>query len=239
MAELREYQEEYIALEENQRDMESYPVIVTSGKIGNASLLPRMENAVSSTSQGRKEKLIIEYQQKQVAMSSRDQEMYVQEYKERQYNNHGGNNKVARYDNHGDGYGGNMRYYNQGANYRVHEEIRMPPLNKTVDKVREAVILMEEITPPPNLGQEPPSGRRSKEFCAYHGFHGHTTSNCKNIQRIILRMIGQGKLNHFLATPLPPPPPSQPTAGGQTSGADKGKNTFLIEVGANSKNSLG
>ncbi|XP_026457156.1 uncharacterized protein LOC113357880 [Papaver somniferum] len=137
-----------------------------------------------------------------------------------QYKNHGGNIKVARYDNHEDGYGGNKRYYNQGANYRG-MEVRMPPLNTTAEKVWEAVILMEEITPPPNLGKEPPSERRSKDFFAYHRFHGHTTNNCKNIQRIILRMIGQGKINHFLATPLPPPPPVQPTTGGSSSGADK------------------
>lgn len=96
----------------------------------------------------------------------------------------------------------------------------MPPLNTTIDKIWEAVILMEEITPSPNLGQEPPFGRRSKEFCAYHRFHGHTTNNCKKIQRIILRMIGQGKLNHFIATPLPPPP--QPQITGKGSGSEKG-----------------
>ncbi|XP_026415792.1 uncharacterized protein LOC113311154 [Papaver somniferum] len=214
MADLREYQEEYIALEEKQRDMESYPVAITSEKIGNASLLPRMAK-IASTSQGSKEKLIVEYQQKQVSMSSRYQEMYEQEYKERKYSNHGGNNKVASYDNHGDGYGGNRRYYNQGANYRVCAEIRMPPLNTTVDKVWEVVILMKDIAPPPNLGKEPPSGKRSKELCAYHRFHVHTTSNCKKIQRIILRMIVQGKINHLLATPLPPPPPPQPTTGRQ------------------------
>ncbi|XP_026384600.1 uncharacterized protein LOC113280158 [Papaver somniferum] len=44
MAEMREYQEEYIAIEEKQIDMESYPVVVTSEKEGNASLLPRMAN---------------------------------------------------------------------------------------------------------------------------------------------------------------------------------------------------
>ncbi|XP_026381199.1 actin cytoskeleton-regulatory complex protein pan1-like [Papaver somniferum] len=150
MSELCEYQEEYIALEEKERDMYSYPVPVASEKIGNASLLPRMTNAVASSSQGSKEKLI--------------------------------------------------------------------------------------ITPPPNLGQEPPSEKISKEFCAYHRFHGHTTNNCKNMQRIILRMIRQAKVNHFLATPLPPPPPPppprQPTTGGQTSGADKGKKYFSDRSGS-------
>ncbi|XP_026442833.1 uncharacterized protein KIAA1211 homolog [Papaver somniferum] len=62
MKELREYQEEYIALEEKQRDMDSYPVAVTSENVENASLLPRMENAVVSTSQGSKEKVIAEDQ---------------------------------------------------------------------------------------------------------------------------------------------------------------------------------
>ncbi|XP_026450814.1 ent-copalyl diphosphate synthase, chloroplastic-like [Papaver somniferum] len=50
MAELREYQEEYIDLEEKQRDMESYLVAVANAKEVNASLLPRIANKIVSTS---------------------------------------------------------------------------------------------------------------------------------------------------------------------------------------------
>ncbi|XP_026395809.1 uncharacterized protein LOC113290416 [Papaver somniferum] len=43
----------------------------------------------------------------------------------------------------------------------------------------------------------------------YHRFHGHHTNDCRNIQRIILRLVEQGKLAHFLEgyvqTPQPPP----------------------------------
>ncbi|XP_026437240.1 trichohyalin-like [Papaver somniferum] len=52
MAELHEYQEEYIALEEKQIDMESYPVAVANVKEGNASLLRRIANTIARTSQG-------------------------------------------------------------------------------------------------------------------------------------------------------------------------------------------
>ncbi|XP_026443449.1 uncharacterized protein LOC113343507 [Papaver somniferum] len=40
MLELREYKKEYIALEDKQRDMESYPIAISNGNEGNASLLP-------------------------------------------------------------------------------------------------------------------------------------------------------------------------------------------------------
>ncbi|XP_026379624.1 uncharacterized protein LOC113274456 [Papaver somniferum] len=97
-----------------------------------------------------------------------------------------------------------------------------------------AIILMEEIPAPPNAGNEPPPGRRSREFCAYHRFHGHTTNNCRDIKKIILRMIDQGKLDHFLVQQLqnlPPPPPE-----GRTQGTNTRRNTYLIEVGAKAKN---
>ncbi|XP_026384081.1 uncharacterized protein LOC113279618 [Papaver somniferum] len=74
----------------------------------------------------------------------------------------------------------------------------MSYLNATVEKIWEAIILMEEIPAPPNVGNEPPPGERSREFRAYHRFHGHTTNNCRDIKKIILRMIDQGKLDHFL-----------------------------------------
>ncbi|XP_026451301.1 uncharacterized protein LOC113351555 [Papaver somniferum] len=111
----------------------------------------------------------------------------------------------------------------------------MPHLNTAIDKIWEAIILMEEIPEPPNMGNEPPPGRRSGYFCAYHRFHGHTTNNCRNVKKIILRMIDQGKLNHFLVQQphnLPPPPSPE----GHAAGAEKGRNTCLIEVGAKEKN---
>ncbi|XP_026441129.1 uncharacterized protein LOC113340138 [Papaver somniferum] len=92
---------------------------------------------------------------------------------------------------------------------------------------------MEDIPEPSNIGHEPPLGRRSREFSAYHRFHGHTTSNCRNVQKIILRMIYQGKLNHFLVQQpqnLPAPPE------GHALGMEAGKKTYLIEVGAKEKN---
>ncbi|XP_026452379.1 uncharacterized protein LOC113352827 [Papaver somniferum] len=149
--------------------------------------------------------------QKLVAMGSRDQKEFEREYREKQFNNRGGNNKIQRLYNQLEGYGGQNQYYNQGpgGSKVVWEQIKMSHLNTAIEKIWEAVILMEDILEPPNMGNEPPSGRRSREFCAYHRFHGHTTSNCRNVKKIILRMIDQGKLNHFLVQPqqsLPPPP---------------------------------
>ncbi|XP_026377652.1 uncharacterized protein LOC113271944 [Papaver somniferum] len=74
MIELREYPEEYIALEQKEKEMESYLVANRNTKAGNASLLPKITNTIASTSQGRHEKDINEDQQKLVAMGSRDQE---------------------------------------------------------------------------------------------------------------------------------------------------------------------
>lgn len=42
MSELREYQEEYIALEEKQKEMEINITAIKSTKEGNARLLPRI-----------------------------------------------------------------------------------------------------------------------------------------------------------------------------------------------------
>ncbi|XP_026432294.1 uncharacterized protein LOC113329658 [Papaver somniferum] len=63
-AELREYQEECIAVEEKQRDMESYPVAVANAKEGNTSLFPRITNTIASNSQGNMEKATAEDKQK-------------------------------------------------------------------------------------------------------------------------------------------------------------------------------
>ncbi|XP_026396475.1 trichohyalin-like [Papaver somniferum] len=83
MSELREFQEEYITLEEKQRDMESYPVAIPKENNGNASLLPRMTNVVASTSQGSQGKNITEVEKKLVAMGSADQEEFEREHKEK------------------------------------------------------------------------------------------------------------------------------------------------------------
>ncbi|XP_026437400.1 uncharacterized protein LOC113335589 [Papaver somniferum] len=55
MTELREYHEEYIALELKQKEIESYPVENTSTKAGNASLLLKITSTIASASQGRHE----------------------------------------------------------------------------------------------------------------------------------------------------------------------------------------
>ncbi|XP_026381536.1 uncharacterized protein LOC113276178 [Papaver somniferum] len=218
MSELREFQEEYIAVEENQRDMESYPVEIPNVNNGNANLLPIMTNMIASTSQGRQGKNVNEVEQKLVKISRTDQEEFEREYKGKQFQDCGGNNKIQRVDNLLEGYGGQQPYYNkrQGTGKVVWVQINLPKMNTTVDKIWEAVILMEEIPEPHNVGDEPPSGRRSKEFCVYHHFHGHTTSNCRNVRKIILRMIKQGKLDHFLAKQSQHLPPT--LSGGNAYG---------------------
>ncbi|XP_026432258.1 uncharacterized protein LOC113329617 [Papaver somniferum] len=223
MSELREFQEEYIALEEKQRYMESYPVGIPDAKGGNASLLPRLTNTFVSTSQGNKGRNVADMEEKRVAMGSADQTEF-----EKQHQNRGGTDTIQPGSS-----GGPQTHYNKKTRKIVWEQINLPKLNTTVDKIWEAAILMEDIPEPDNTGDEPPPGRRSKEFCVYHRFHGHTTSNCRNVRKIILRMIEQEKLNHFLAQPknLPPPP-----RRGNEYGADNGKNVHIVEVGAKSKN---
>ncbi|XP_026416040.1 uncharacterized protein LOC113311414 [Papaver somniferum] len=172
MSELREFQEEYIALEEKQRDMESYPVAISDSKGGNTSLLPRLTNAVASTSQRYQGKSNAVMEQKLVAMGNADQAEFEKEYKDKQLQKYGSNDTVQP-------------------------------------------------------GEEPPPRRMSKEFCVYHRFHGHTTSNCRNVRKIILRIIEQGKLDHFLLNEtgnLPPPPPQ-----GNKYGKETDRNTFVIE----------
>ncbi|XP_026457880.1 uncharacterized protein LOC113358502 [Papaver somniferum] len=221
MSELPEFQEDHIALEEKQREVESYPVAMPNANTGNAILLPRMTNVVASTSQGNKGKKSTKMEQKLVAMGSEDQEELEREYKEAQSQARGRNNKIQRMDNPMEGYGGQQPYHNkrQGTGKVVWEQISLPKLNTTVDKIWEAVILMEKIPEPHNVGYEPPPSRRSKEFCVYHLFRGHTTSNCRNVRKITLRMIDQGKLNHFLIQQpqnLPPPP-----SGGNAYGEER------------------
>ncbi|XP_026400328.1 uncharacterized protein LOC113296220 [Papaver somniferum] len=208
MSELRKFREEYITLEEKQRDMESYPVAIPDVKGGNASLLQRLKNALASTSQGNQGRNIAEMKQKLIAMGSADQAEFDKEYRDRKFQNHGGSNKIQRMDNPPESSGGQQPCYNkrQGTGRIVWEQINLPKLNTLVDKVWEVVILMEEIPEPHNVGDEPPLGRRSREFCVYHRFHAHQPKN------------------------LPPPP------GGNVYAKEKGKNTFVIEVGAKAKN---
>ncbi|XP_026429294.1 uncharacterized protein LOC113325311 [Papaver somniferum] len=92
---------------------------------------------------------------------------------------------------------------------------------------------MDDVPEPRNAGEEPPPGRRSKEFGVYHRFHGYTTSNCRNVRKIILQMIEQGKLDHFLLNqPRNPPPP--PPQGNKYVKEDR--STFVIDVGAKANN---
>ncbi|XP_026378295.1 uncharacterized protein LOC113272708 [Papaver somniferum] len=183
ISELREFQEEYITLEEKQRDMESYPVTISDSKGGNTSLLPRLTNAVASTSQGNQERNNAEMEQKMVAMGSADQAEFDKEYRNKQLQNRGGTDTIQPGSS-----AGQQTHYNKKNGRMVWEQINLPKLNTTVDKVWEAALLMDDIPEPHNVGEEPPPGRRSKEFCIYHRFHGHTTSNCRNVRNIILRM---------------------------------------------------
>ncbi|XP_026430773.1 uncharacterized protein LOC113327866 [Papaver somniferum] len=158
MNELREYQEEYIALEEKQRQ-------------------------------------------------SGDQEWIDQQrYEDSKRRNHEPRSYNAGYqprNNQG------PRYGERSSNAPIFEDVKLPRLNTTVEKVWEAIVLTEEIPPPPNFGREPPSGSRSHEFCKYHRFHGHHTIDCRNVRRIILRLIDQGKLAHFLESYVTPPLPRE------------------------------
>ncbi|XP_026377534.1 uncharacterized protein LOC113271825 [Papaver somniferum] len=77
-------------------------------------------------------------------------------------------------------------------------EVKLPELNTTLEEIWEEVILTGEIPAPPNLGREPVPGRKSHEFCRYHRFHGHHTKSCRSIRKIILRLIKQGKLAHYI-----------------------------------------
>ncbi|XP_026428162.1 uncharacterized protein LOC113324039 [Papaver somniferum] len=83
MSELREFQEEYIALEEKQRDMDSYPVAIPDAKGRNASLLPRLTNTVASTSQGNQGRNVAKMEQKLVAKGSADQAEFENQHQNR------------------------------------------------------------------------------------------------------------------------------------------------------------
>ncbi|XP_026442192.1 RNA-binding protein 25-like [Papaver somniferum] len=137
MSEMREFQEEYIALEEKQRDMESYLVTIPDAKGGNSSLLPRLTNVVASTSQGNQGRNITEMEKKLIAMGSADQAEFDKEYRDKQFQNHGGSNKIQRMDNPPESSEGQQPYYNkrQGTGRIVRVQINLPKMNTTIDKV--------------------------------------------------------------------------------------------------------
>ncbi|XP_026429318.1 uncharacterized protein LOC113325336 [Papaver somniferum] len=203
MNELREYQEEYIALEENQRQVSEAALI--PAKEGNSRLLPRELHVVENDPKYEKGEPSTQVPAKLVVVSSEDQECIDQqiyeESRRRNYEPRTYNTGYQQRNNQG------TRFGERRPNAPAFEDIKFPRLNRTVEKVWEAIILTEEIPPPPNLGREPPPRSKSHEFCGYHRFHGHHTDYCRNIRRIILRLIQQGKLANFLENYVPPPPP--------------------------------
>ncbi|XP_026396958.1 uncharacterized protein LOC113291666 [Papaver somniferum] len=100
-----------------------------------------------------------------------------------------------------------MKETKQGSNALAWTKLKLPGLNTTVERKWEEVILTEEIPAPLNLEKEPQPGKKNDEFCRYHRFHGHHTNNCKNVRRIVLRLIEQGKLAHYVEDQRLPPPP--------------------------------
>ncbi|XP_026430820.1 uncharacterized protein LOC113327920 [Papaver somniferum] len=101
-------------------------------------------------------------------------------------------------------------------------ELKLPNLNTTIERIWEEVILTEEIPVPPNMGKEPQLGR-NHDFCRYHRFRGHHTNNCRNVRRVILRLIEQGKLAHYLEDQRLPPHPPYNHYGNQA-------NELMIEI---------
>ncbi|XP_026377390.1 uncharacterized protein LOC113271700 [Papaver somniferum] len=199
MNELREYQEEYIALEEKQRQVSE--MTLAPAKEGNSRLLPRTVHAVEDELGRRKGEPAVPVPTKIVAVSSGDQEWIDQQrYKESKRRNHDPRSYNTGYqprNNQG------PRYGERRPNGPIFEDVKLPRLKTTVEKVWEAIVLTEEIPPPPNFGREPPPESRSHEFCKYHRLHGHQTGDCRNVRRIILRLIDQGKLAHFLEGYVP------------------------------------
>ncbi|XP_026416663.1 uncharacterized protein LOC113312120 [Papaver somniferum] len=201
MNELKEYQEDYIALEEKQRQVSK--AIPIPAKEGNSRLLPREIHVVENDPKYKGEPST-PVPVKLVVVSSGDQEWIDQqryeESRRRNYEPRSYNTGYQQRNNQG------TRFGERRPGAPSFEDINLPKINTTVEKVWEAIVLTEEIPPPPNLGREPPPGTRSHEFCRYHRFHGHHTNDCRNIRRIILRLIEQGKLAHFLENYVPPPP---------------------------------
>ncbi|XP_026428819.1 trichohyalin-like [Papaver somniferum] len=111
MTKLREFQEEYIVIEEKQNREDSYSVANNNSKMTNASLIPRLINTMASTSQIKQEKMMSSDQQKLVATGSRDQEEFE---RERNFYNRGANNKIQRLDQPQENYGGQRKSYNRG-----------------------------------------------------------------------------------------------------------------------------
>ncbi|XP_026384885.1 uncharacterized protein LOC113280481 [Papaver somniferum] len=203
MNELREYQEEYIVLEEKHRQVSE--IVSIPAKEGNSRLLPREVHVVENDPKHKKGEPSTPIPAKLVDVSSGNQEWIDQQrYEESRRRNYDPRSYITGYqqrNNQG------PRFGERRPSAPAFEDINLPRLNATVEKVWEAIVLTEEIPPPPNFGRKPPPGTRSHEFCKYHRFHGHHTNNCRNIRQIILRLIEQGKLVHFLENYAPPPPP--------------------------------
>ncbi|XP_026452350.1 uncharacterized protein LOC113352791 [Papaver somniferum] len=182
-------------------------MMLAPAKEGNSRLLPRTVDAVEDKLGRGKGEPAVSIPTKLVVVSSGDQEwIYQQRYEESKRRNHEPRSYNTGYQprsNQG------PRYGERSPNGPIFEDVKLPRLNTTVEKVWEAIVLTEEIPPPPNFGREPPPGSRSHEFCKYYRFHGHQIGNCRNIRRIILRLIDQGKLAHFLESYVPPPPPRE------------------------------
>ncbi|XP_026377998.1 uncharacterized protein LOC113272368 [Papaver somniferum] len=73
MQELREYHEEYIALEEKKWEMEINTTVITAAKERRARLIPRMAGSVECTGQGR---LVKENTVREVALSGHDKKWF-------------------------------------------------------------------------------------------------------------------------------------------------------------------
>ncbi|XP_026432332.1 uncharacterized protein LOC113329705 [Papaver somniferum] len=174
MNELREYQEEYIALEKKQRQVSE--VAPMPAKEGNSSLLPRTVHVVENDSKHEKGEPSTPVPVKLVVVSGGDQEWIDQQkYEESRRRNYEPRSYNAGY----------QQRNNQGPRFGERrpkppdfEDLKLPRINTTVEKIWEAIVLTEEIPPLPNLGRNPPLGTRSHKLSIYHRFHGHHTRDC-------------------------------------------------------------
>ncbi|XP_026450959.1 uncharacterized protein LOC113351123 [Papaver somniferum] len=161
---------EYIALEEKQKQVSEVAPI--PAKEGNSRLLPRTVHVVENDSKHEKRDPLTPVQAKLVVVSSGYQEWIDQqryeESRRRNYEPRSYNTGYQQRKNQG------PRFGERRLNAPDFEDLKLPRLNTTVEKVWEAIVLTEEIPPPPNLGREPPAETRSHEFCKYLRFHGHT-----------------------------------------------------------------
>ncbi|XP_026416109.1 uncharacterized protein LOC113311491 [Papaver somniferum] len=159
MSELREFQEEYIALEEKQRDMESYPVAISDSKGGNTSLLPRLTNDIVSTSQGNHGRNSAQMEQKLVAMGSADQAEFDKEYKDKQLQNLGGTDAFQP-----GSFAGQQTHYNKKTGRMPRNLPPQPPQGNTYAKEKDRNTFVIEVgAKEKNLYYEIPGGGESHE----------------------------------------------------------------------------